>query len=96
MLHIDAIDLKDARRQLGLMRPRASIKITWRVDQLNFSKCDMHGCIVDATEFVGQDVPRSFDRNDDALDYITSLLRLHEVSVVQQQTEQGIAKLRSA
>lgn len=78
MLIIRATDLEDARRQISYRLPRIDIAIKFR-QGLDFGRIPVKGAIV---EFKAKDsLPLEFQTAEDAIVYISSILKEHDSKV---------------
>ena len=86
-IRIEATDLRDARRQLGLSLPNCPIKIYWRNTEVysDFGRIHEPGCIVDAVGMPGEEVQRSFANSWEAVKHIHKLLKLHDKAMREER-----------
>ena len=82
-IHIDGKNLQDIHHQLSL-RNFSAIGIRWRHGDLPSDK--LHGCIVDARNYVDR-VEKDFPTVNEALDYIKKLLLQHESEVEESKKQ---------
>ena len=82
-IHIDAADVYDASRQIGISNKRAEIRILWRDE--DFGRNQYPGCIVDATSVAQIHVPMEFESAGKALRYLARLLLTHDKHVKAEQ-----------
>lgn len=87
-VNVTAENVNDAANQLGLQGRRHGINIFWRKGpQYDYMPQHEVGCIVDATDIQGEEVPRCFASTADALRYIAALLKKHDDYARKQKLE---------
>lgn len=78
-VNVTAQTVDEAAHMLGIKGRRHGINITWRKgDQWDYQPQHEVGCIVDATDISGEEVPRSFTSSAEALRYVAKLLKKHD------------------